>query len=84
MAEREGFEPSVLITQYDGLANRCLKPLGHRSLIYQFCLLGEWPRFKVHAFAYRATVPSRMSFYGQILKKSTEKFLNSNIQDISA
>jgi hypothetical protein len=32
MAEREGFEPSVLITQYDGLANRCLKPLGHRSI----------------------------------------------------
>ena len=32
MADREGFEPSVLITQYDGLANRCLKPLGHRSI----------------------------------------------------
>lgn len=31
MAEREGFEPSVVLTYYDGLANRCLKPLGHRS-----------------------------------------------------
>ena len=31
MAEREGFEPSVRVTTYAGLASRCLQPLGHRS-----------------------------------------------------
>ena len=32
MAEREGFEPSIRTFEpYAGLANRCLKPLGHRS-----------------------------------------------------
>jgi len=31
MAEREGFEPSIRYNPYDDLANRCLKPLGHRS-----------------------------------------------------
>jgi len=31
MAEREGFEPSVSVSQYTGLANRRLKPLGHLS-----------------------------------------------------
>ena len=32
MAEREGFEPSVEVCPYDGLANRCLRPLGHLSV----------------------------------------------------
>ena len=31
MAEGEGFEPSVRITPYTGLANQRLKPLGHPS-----------------------------------------------------
>ena len=33
VAEREGFEPSVEVSPYDGLANRCLRPLGHLSSI---------------------------------------------------
>jgi hypothetical protein len=32
MAEREGFEPSVPVSQYDGLANRWIKPLSHLSV----------------------------------------------------
>lgn len=32
MAEREGFEPSIQYNPYDDLANRCLQPLGHRSI----------------------------------------------------
>ena len=31
MAEREGFEPSVQVTLYDDLANRCFRPLSHLS-----------------------------------------------------
>ena len=31
MAETEGFEPSIPLTGYDDLANRCLQPLGHVS-----------------------------------------------------
>ncbi len=32
LAEREGFEPSIRdLVPYDGLANRCLQPLGHLS-----------------------------------------------------
>ena len=31
LAETEGFEPSVPLTRYDDLANRCLQPLGHVS-----------------------------------------------------
>jgi hypothetical protein len=31
MAETEGFEPSIRLTTYDDLANRCLQPLGHIS-----------------------------------------------------
>lgn len=31
MAEEGGFEPPVEFYPYDGLANRCLKPLGHPS-----------------------------------------------------
>src|SRR3954470_22310587 len=30
-AEREGFEPSIRVSTYAGLANRCLQPLGHLS-----------------------------------------------------
>src|SRR4051794_37317104 len=29
--EKEGFEPSIRVSPYAGLANRCLKPLGHLS-----------------------------------------------------
>ncbi len=29
--EREGFEPSIRVSTYAGLANRCLQPLGHLS-----------------------------------------------------
>jgi hypothetical protein len=32
MAETEGFEPSIHLTAYDDLANRCLQPLGHVSI----------------------------------------------------
>ena len=36
LAEREGFEPSIPdLVQYDGLANRCLQPLGHLSNRYK-------------------------------------------------
>jgi len=31
LAEGEGFEPSVSVSQYTGLANQRLKPLGHPS-----------------------------------------------------
>ena len=31
MAETEGFEPSIHLSMYDDLANRCLQPLGHIS-----------------------------------------------------
>ena len=32
MAEGMGFEPMIQLTSYDGLANRCLQPLGHPSI----------------------------------------------------
>ena len=32
MAERGGFEPPVEISPYDGLANRCFRPLSHLSV----------------------------------------------------
>jgi len=32
VAERGGFEPPIRFKPYDGLANRCLKPLGHLSM----------------------------------------------------
>ena len=31
LAEREGFEPSIAVAHYAGLANLCLQPLGHLS-----------------------------------------------------
>lgn len=31
MAEGMGFEPTIPVSRYDGLANRCLQPLGHPS-----------------------------------------------------
>lgn len=31
MAEGMGFEPTIRFNPYDGLANRCLQPLGHPS-----------------------------------------------------
>ena len=36
MAETEGFEPSIRLTAYDDLANRCLQPLGHVSALLPF------------------------------------------------
>jgi hypothetical protein len=33
LAEREGFEPSVQVSPYDGLANRWFKPLTHLSKV---------------------------------------------------
>ena len=33
MAERGGFEPPVRYDPYDGLANRCFRPLSHLSAI---------------------------------------------------
>ena len=35
-AEREGFEPSIAVTHYAGLANLCLQPLGHLSELNLF------------------------------------------------
>ena len=32
MADREGFEPSVPLSEYDGLANRWFQPLTHLSV----------------------------------------------------
>ena len=32
LAERVGFEPTVHVATYDGLATRCLRPLSHRSI----------------------------------------------------
>jgi hypothetical protein len=32
MAEREGFEPSIRVSPYAGLANLCHQPLGHLSV----------------------------------------------------
>ncbi|GEM_PF-4017470 len=34
MAEREGFEPSVRVSLYGGLANRWIKPLSHLSIVF--------------------------------------------------
>lgn len=36
MAEIVGFEPTVEHLPYDGLANRCLKPLSHISSVSIF------------------------------------------------
>ena len=33
MAERGGFEPPVDLSTYDGLANRCFRPLSHLSVL---------------------------------------------------
>src|SRR5437763_557408 len=30
--DEEGFEPSIQVSPYAGLANRCLQPLGHPSM----------------------------------------------------
>jgi hypothetical protein len=41
---REGFEPSIQYDPYDDLANRCLQPLGHRSMPkqgYQLPVIGQ-------------------------------------------
>lgn len=35
MAERIGFEPMVELSSYDGLANRCFKPLSQHSIIWR-------------------------------------------------
>lgn len=45
VAETEGFEPSVPLTGYDDLANRCLQPLGHVSgegLLSCFARRAQW------------------------------------------
>ena len=39
LAETEGFEPSIRLTAYDDLANRCLQPLGHVSTRRAFALI---------------------------------------------
>ena len=39
MAETEGFEPSIRLTAYDDLANRCLQPLGHVSCKRAFAVI---------------------------------------------
>ncbi len=39
MAETEGFEPSIHLTAYDDLANRCLQPLGHVSIAGAFAVI---------------------------------------------
>lgn len=40
LAEGKGFEPSIPVSQYNGLANRRLQPLGHLSAIR--LLNGGW------------------------------------------
>ncbi len=38
MAERGGFEPPVeVFSPYDGLANRCFRPLSHLSAAFDLC-----------------------------------------------
>ncbi len=38
MAEKGGFEPPVEYNPYVGLANRCLQPLGHLSILISHIL----------------------------------------------
>jgi hypothetical protein len=37
VAEGMGFEPTIRFNPYDGLANRCLQPLGHPSACWTRC-----------------------------------------------
>ena len=46
LVENVGFEPTVHITAYDGLANRCLRPLSQLSIV----LLYTKPIVKVKYF----------------------------------
>ena len=49
MAEREGFEPSVQLASYGGLANRWFQPLTHLS-INQFkaeCAVAQYSQIKL-------------------------------------
>src|SRR5882762_12031716 len=43
VAEREGFEPSVPVTQYARLAIWCLRPLGHLSARGNQATAVLWP-----------------------------------------
>ena len=38
LAETKGFEPLVDITAHDGLANRCLRPLSHVSIVLLYAI----------------------------------------------
>ena len=41
LAERGGFEPPVEVSPYDGLANRCFRPLSHLSARYRVVVLSR-------------------------------------------
>ena len=69
-AEREGFEPSVEVTPYSGLANLRLQPLGHRSRFVVLSPAGERGARKLTVLvaackrhrappAHTATIPDR-------------------------
>jgi hypothetical protein len=64
LAEREGVEPSIRNYPNAGLANRCLKPLGHLSgpTKTRDCLIG-------------ASIPGieKCSFGGSFMKRMSEK-----------
>ena len=59
LAEREGFEPSVPVTQYARLAIWCLRPLGHLSAPAP--MRGGNPNSYAPA-ALRATAEARATF----------------------
>jgi iron(III) transport system substrate-binding protein len=58
LAETEGFEPSIRLTAYDDLANRCLQPLGHVSLPPLFAVI--WREAQAQGF-------SRVTFYIRVI-----------------
>src|ERR1700674_3590419 len=69
LAEREGFEPSVPVTQYARLAIWCLRPLGHLSasklVRKRLFNIDRWRASRLHKI--RGPRPSTMS--GGILRQ---------------
>ena len=61
MAERMGFEPTIGVTTYNGLANRRLQPLGHLSI------------HQSESFLFRVSFTIFGFFVGQVMKESKGK-----------
>jgi hypothetical protein len=79
MAERGGFEPPVEVSPYDGLANRCFRPLSHLS-VFNSPDINELWSLSLHYTAIFALCGTIVTILSLVPNRSTARRFVSSLE----